>query len=50
LRSAEEVIDFVKDLINRLDFSKYKKIHIWVSPFGRTIETAKIIIDELKKH
>ena len=50
LRSTEEIRDFVKDLSKRLDFSKYKKIHIWASPFGRTIETAKIIIDELKKY
>ena len=50
LKSTEEVRDFVRQLCKNLNFLKYKKIHIWVSPFGRTIETARIIIEELKKH
>ena len=50
LKSTKEVEEFIKDLVKRLDFSKYKKIHIWVSPFWRTIETAKFIIKNLEQH
>ncbi len=49
LTSVEEIEGYLEKLLKKIDFSKYKKIHIWVSPFWRTIHTARIIIERLKE-